>query len=231
MVRRLSSVFLFFSCATALAQDPLPANVHGLEKLEIIVERVSEVQRKTTTLQADFEQRKVSRLLQAPSVSQGTMYFRAPDTVRWEYLTPRPMTVLLTEGVAMTYRPAEKRAERIEIGRMQRRFVRFMGAGEPLEELRRYFSFTFRDPGAKGDYVLLLEPTAYQIKKRISRLEITIDRDRFMPTGFSYTEKDGDSTTYTFSNVEVNQPLEDALFEVTLPADVEVVEIKARGSD
>jgi len=231
MVRRLAPLCLLFVCVPALAQDPLPADVRGLEKLTMIIDRVSQVQRKTVTLKAEFEQRRVSRLLREPSVSQGTMYFRAPDTVRWEYLTPRPMTVLLSEGVATTYRPTEKRAERVEFGRVQRKIVRFMGAGEPLEELRRYFSFTFRDPGPKGNYELLLAPTAHQIKKRISQLQITIDRDRFIPTAFSYTEKDGDLTSYAFSNVIINGTLPDSLFELKLPTDVEVVEIKARGTD
>jgi len=221
----------FFVAATALAQQPLPEGVRGMEKLALIVERVSQVQRETTTLVADFEQERVSYLLKDPSRSRGRMYFKAPDSVRWEYETPRPMTVLLANGAATTYRPAERRAERVEFGRIQRRVLRFLGAGEPLEELRRYFSFTFRDPGATGPYVLELDPTALQIKKRISSLTVIIDRDRFIPIGFTYTERDGDRTSYSFTNIRRNEPVPDELFALVLPADVTVVELKARGSE
>lgn len=230
MVRALAAGF-FVLGASVLAQDPLPPDARGVEKLALIVERVSEVQRGTATMTADFEQQRTSRLLKDPSVSRGRMHFKAPDMVRWEYKAPRPMTVLLAAGTATTYRPAEKRAERVEFGRVQRRVLRFLGAGEPLEELRRYFSFTFRDPGGRGDYVLELEPTAFQIKKRLSALRVVIDRDRFIPVGFEYTERDGDHTKYAFTNIRRNEPLSDDLFTLNLPADVTVVELKARSSD
>ncbi len=225
-------VACFFVAVTpALAQQPLPQGVGGLEKLSLIVTRVSEVQRATRTLTAEFEQRRTSHLLREPSTSRGRMYFKAPDLIRWEYEAPRAMTVLLAGGAATTYRPAEKRAERVEFGRIQRRVLRFLGAGEPLEELRRYFSFTFRDPGPVGPYVLELDPTAIQIKRRISSLVVIIDRDQFVPVGFEYTERDGDRTAYSFANIRRNEPIGDEFFELRLPDDVTVVELKARSSE
>lgn len=231
MMRRALVACFLVAGSWLVAQDPLPPDVHGLEKLTLIVERVSEVQRNTTTMTVEFEQQRISRLLKEPSLSRGRMYFKAPDSIRWEYDSPRPMTVLLAGGVATTYRPAEKRAERVEFGRMQRRVVRFLGAGEPLDELRRYFSFTFRDPGSKGNYVLELEPTAYQIKKRLVGIRVVIDPERFIPVGFEYTERDGDQTKYTFSKIKRNEPLADDLFDLPLPSDVAVVELKARSSE
>jgi|YNPNPStandDraft_1061719.scaffolds.fasta_scaffold00427_12 outer membrane lipoprotein carrier protein len=227
------ALFFCFLATTswAVAQEPLPAEVHGVEKLALVVARVSQVQRETTTLTAEFEQQRTSRLLKEPSLSRGRMYFRAPDTVRWEYEAPRPMSVLLAGGAATTYRPAEKRAERVEFGRIQRRVLRFLGAGEPLEELRRYFSFTFRDPGTTGNYVLELQPTALQIKKRLASVTVVIDRDRFLPVGFAYTEHDGDRTVYTFSKIRRNEPIPDEVFQLHMPADVVLVELKARSSE
>ena len=170
------------------------------------MQRVSQVQAGLKTLSADFEQRRTSRLLAEPSVSRGKFYFEAPDSVRWEYTSPRPMTVLLAGGVAITYRPLEKRAERIEVGRAQRRVFRFISAAEPLDKLMAYFTFTFRDPGPSGNYTLLLKPTAHQIKKRLRSVEIEIDRHSLLPIRVAYSEPDGDSTEYAFSAIEMNKP-------------------------
>jgi outer membrane lipoprotein carrier protein len=215
----------------AVAQEPLPSDLHGAQKLAALVQRVTQVQAGTATLQAHFEQRKTSRLLAEPSVSRGRFYFKAPDTVRWEYEQPQPMTVLLAEGIALTYRPAEKRAERVEVGRMQRRVFRFIGAAEPLDRLKQYFSFTFRDPGAKGNYTLLLEPSTHLIKKRLKKVELEIDRDRMMPIAISYEEADGDTTAYRFTEIVTNKPLDDSLFRLVLPPDVQVVELKVGSND
>ncbi|MEW6338671.1 MAG: LolA family protein [Acidobacteriota bacterium] len=226
MIRRTLGACLLCLGATALAQDPLPPGLRGAEKLDAIVQRVSEVQEKTTTLEAAFEQRRASRLLAEPSVSTGTFYYQAPDKVRWEYRTPRPMTMLVAGGVVLTYRPAEKRAERMEIGRAQRKVFHFLGAAEPLEELKRYFSFTFRDRGDGADYELVLTPTAMLLKRRLDSLTVMIGRGSFMPVAVSYVEKDGDSTAYLFRDIARNRPLPEDLFAVDLPADVEVVDIK-----
>ena len=213
-------------CAPALAQEPLPPGLHGIDKLNALVQRISQVQSGIETLTAEFVQRRSSRLLAAPSVSSGTFYFKAPDDVRWEYNSPRPMTVLLAGGVATTYRPAEKRAERIEVGRAQRRVFRFITAAEPLDKLLEYFTFTFRDPGAVGNYTLQLVPTVHMIKKRLRAVEIEIDRHSYLPVRVAYTERDGDSTEYSFSHIEMNRPQPPGLYQLALPPDVHVVQLK-----
>ncbi|MBZ5589145.1 MAG: outer membrane lipoprotein carrier protein LolA [Acidobacteriia bacterium] len=231
MTRRALATLGLLACPLALAQEPLPAGLHGADKLAALVQRVSQLQASAATLTADFEQRKTSRLLAEPSVSRGKFYFRAPDSVRWEYEAPRPMTVLLTGGVAITYRPVEKRAERVEVGRAQRRVLRFISAAEPLEKLLAYFSFTFRDPGEAGNYTLLLKPTSHQIKKRLQVVEIEIDRHSLLPVRVAYTEADGDTTAYAFSKIERNQPQASDLFSLSLPPDVKVVQLKLGGRE
>ncbi|HVN76324.1 MAG TPA: outer membrane lipoprotein carrier protein LolA [Thermoanaerobaculaceae bacterium] len=226
MIRRAFAVAAVLACVPAAAQEPLPPGLHGADRLAALVQRVSQVQSSLTTLTATFEQRRTSKLLAAPSVSHGTFYYKAPDSVRWEYQTPRPMTVLLTGGVAITYRPAEKRAERVEVGRAQKRVLRFLSAAEPLEQLKAYFSFTFRDPGGTANYQLELRPTAHQIKKRLRELDLEIDRQSLLPVKVAYFETDGDGTEYSFSKIEMNQPLSPDLFDLVLPSDVKVVHLK-----
>ena len=231
-VRRCAALILALNVAAwAAAEAPLPPGLRGGEKLAALLQRVSEAQREITTLQADFEQRRVSHLLAEPSVMSGRFYFRAPDEVRWEYTSPRQMTVVISDGVAITYRPAEKRAERLEVGRMQRKVFRMMGAAEPLDALRQYFSFTLRDPGDDANYTLILRPVVVMIKKRVAEVTVEIDRKSFLPVALSLTEADGDTTAYAFSAVQRNPEIADSLFTLTLPPDVQVVKIKLHSGE
>jgi len=231
-VRRLAAVpFLLVLTASVTAAQPLPPELKGGEKLAALLQRVSEVQRGTTSLEAAFEQRRVTRLLAEPSVMSGRFYFRAPAQVRWEYTSPRPMTVVIDQQVAVTYRPEEKRAERVEIGRVQRRFFHLMGAAEPLDALRSYFAFTLRDPGGEANYTLLLQPSTSQLRRRVGEVTIEIDRGRFLPVAVSYAEPDGDSTAYTFTDIVRNRPLDDERFHLDLPPEVDVVTIKLRSGE
>ncbi len=225
MARRLVAFCLLIG-STALAQEPLPPGLKGADRLEALVQRISQVQASIATLDAKFELHRTSHLLAAPSVSSGRFYLKAPDSVRWDYETPRPMTVLITGGVALTYRPAEKRAERVEVGRAQRKFFRFLSTSEPLDKLVQYFSLTFRDPGDDANYTLLLKPTAHQIKKRLRSLELEIQRQTLLPVRVAYAEADGDSTEYLFSDIKVNVKQPPDLFDLTLPPDVQIVKLK-----
>lgn len=225
-LRPLAVLALVVSAASAPAQEPPLSSLSGAEKLNAVLERVSAAQTGVTTMTARFVQRKESRLLAEPSVSGGVFLFKAPDNVRWEYDPPRSMIVVLSGGVALTYRPDERRAERIEIGRMQRRVFGFLTATEPLDQLTRYFSVTLRDPGEKGNLLIILDPTSYQVKKRLSSVTVEIDRERYLPVAISYVERDGDSTSFAFADIQVDTPVADGLFSLALPDDVEVVEIK-----
>jgi outer membrane lipoprotein-sorting protein len=226
MRRSLASLLFLLYAAAALGQEPLPPGLKGADKLAALVQRVSQVQGSMASLRSRFEQEKKSHLLLEPSVSRGHFYFLAPDNVRWDYESPRAMTVVLSGGVALTYRPLEKRAERVEVGRAQRRVFRFVSAAEPLEKLKQYFSFTFMDPGDDSNYTLILRPTSHVIAKRLKNLELEIDSKRMIPVVVSYAEADGDTTTYRFTDIEINKPVDKALFHLDLPPDVEVVTLK-----
>ncbi len=226
MTRRALAGLALLVCSRAFAQEPLPPGLRGADRLTALVQRVSQVQASVKTLTADFEQLRTSHLLAEPSRSTGRFYYRAPESVRWDYTSPREMTVLITAGVAITYRPAEKRAERIEVGRAQHRVLRFMSATEPLEKLKEYFTFTFIDAGGKSNYVLRLKPVVHTIKKRLREVELEIDRARFLPVKVSYTEVDGDSTVYSFSDIRLNPEQPAGLYTLALPPDVKVETVK-----
>jgi outer membrane lipoprotein-sorting protein len=231
MTQRALAALSLLVCAPLLAQEPLPPDLHGMDKLAALVQRVSQVQASMTSLEAEFVQTRASRLLAAPSVSRGRFHYLAPDSVRWDYDSPREMTVLIAGGTVTTYRPAEKRAERIEIGRSQRRVFRFMSATEPLDKVLQYFSLTFRDPLGQGNYVLELRPEVHMIKKRLQSLRIEIERTTYMPIKVAYIEHDGDSSEYSFSNIKVNPVQPPDLFSLNIPPDVQVVEIKMGSSE
>lgn len=203
----------------------------GKAKLDAVLAEISKAQSAIQTLQADFKQTKVSRLLKEPSVLQGVFYYQAPDKVRWEYRNPRETVVLVTAHEMVTYRPSERLAEKVELGRSQRKLFAFLSASEPIANLSRHFSFTLRDPGGEGNFVLILNPVTHQLKRRLHHVELVIERQSFLPVKVAYTETDGDTTSYEFSQVKINRPLAATLFSLDLPPGVRVVELKLRGSE
>lgn len=203
--------------------DPMAAGLTPSERMDVLVERVKEAQAEAKTLRADFVQLKESELLLEPEESTGRFYYQSPDRVRWEYLEPNPIVVVIRGEEMTSYFQDLGRAEIYSIGRYSERVFEYLGATGSLETLKKYFSLTADFPEAAGQpYHLVLSPSYPRIKRRLSGMEIWIDPELFLPSRLKYVEPNGDTTEYRFDDLEPNDELDDDLFEVALPPETEI---------
>ncbi len=221
----LSCVGLATGPSPASASAPPNPDADGLsssERLEALFDRVKIEQRNLHSLEARFIQRKDSELFVEPEVARGEFLFLAPDRVRWEFLEPNPMVVVIDETTMTTWYRDLQRAEVVEVGRYSEQVFKYMGASGSLETLLDYFRIQVTFPKQDGEpYRLTLDPRYPRIAKRIEVMEIWIDRERFVPVRLRYVEPGGDSTEYRFSEVRVNSEVSPERFDVELPADVD----------
>ncbi len=196
------------------------------DSLDAVVHRVQEQQRSTSTLEADFKQTKTLALLAKPEVSTGHFTYSKPNEVLWKYVSPRPVEMLIANGVLTTYYPDLNRADRIEVKQYQERIFKYMGASGTLDELGTYFDFTFTNKASDPYYRLDLTPKTKGIARRVRHITIWIDKKTYLTTKFEYTEGDGDVTQYEFTNIRVNQPVEQGRFTLALPPNVKLEQTK-----
>ena len=220
---RLFSVAI---CAAALSFPVLAAPTVDPNSLDEVIRKVQEQQKFTNTLEADFRQEKILALLAKPEVSTGHFTFSKPNNVLWRYDAPKRVEMLIANGMLTTYYPDLNKAEQIEVKRYQDRIFKYMGASGAIDELGAYFDFTFRNVSNAPSFELDLKPKTKGIAKRVRHIKIWIDKKSYLTTKFEYTEGDGDITRYEFTNVRVNQPIEQRRFTLNLPANVRVETMK-----
>lgn len=194
--------------------------------LEQVIKKVQEQQKKTMTLQAGFRQEKELALLSRPEVSTGTFTYSRPSNVLWTYDAPKRVQMVIAGGVMTTYYPELLKAERIDVKRFEDRIFRYMGASGAIDELARYFDFTFTDSKAKPVYVLDLTPKTKAVSKRVRRIKLWIDKTTYLTNKIEYVEGDGDITRYEFTNVRINEPVPASRFALSLPSNVKVEQMK-----
>ena len=215
--------------ATLCAAFALPlvaAKVADPNSLDEVIKRVQEQQRKTTTLQADFRQEKTMALLAKPEVSTGTFVFSKPNNVLWSYDTPKRVQMLIAGGVLTTWYPELNKAERVDVKRFEDRIFKYMGATGAIDELSRYFDFTFTNKPSDSSYLLDLKPKTGTVAKRVQRIKLWIDKKSYLTTQIEYIEGDGDTTKYEFTKIRINQPVEQSRFVLSLPPNVKVEQMK-----
>jgi len=200
-----------------------PAAQGGVDRLQSLLDRVKASQGPIRRLHADFTESKESSLMLQPLHAAGQFYYQAPDKVRWEYDTPEPMTLLIRNDEMVTWYRDLHEARRTTIGRQSQQILKYLGMGSSVADLLEYFDVGLGLPKQKGDpYRLVLTPRYKRVAKRIQKLSVWIDSQRYLPVRFLYEEPDGDRTEYRFTNLRINQQFDGDPFELHLPDDVKI---------
>lgn len=214
------------SAAQASVPDPTDEALSGKARLAALIERIKHEQGRMETMTARFTQRRESDLLLEPEESEGVFYYRAPDQVRWEYLTPNPISVVIDGKLMTTWYRDLKRADRLKIGRYSSQVFKYLGASGSVETLLDYFQVVADFPDEPGEpYRLRLLPKYDRISAKLESMTLWIDPELYFPSRLRYVSADGDVTEYRFRELTVNGQVPGDQFSLDLPKDVQVREV------
>ena len=200
---------------SAKVKDPVLAD---------ILKAWDRTQQETTTLVANFTERKELKLLAKPVLSKGEFYYQSPNRARWEYYEPDKKVFVITEQQYTAYYPALKRAEEVPIKKfVGKRLFRFLGVGQRIGDLARYYDFELAPKSdVPGTHLIFLTPRKKAVRDRVAEMKIWVDESTFLPRQLQYVEADGDTTLLAFDNVRANVEVSEARFRIDLPDDVAV---------
>jgi outer membrane lipoprotein-sorting protein len=203
--------------------DPASPKLKPAERLPALVARVKQEQQALKTLEAHFVQLRESELLLEPEESQGVFAFQAPDSVRWDYESPKPISLVILGDEMTTWYQDLDRADRLNVGRYSGQILRYLGAGSSLDTLLQYFDVTMVSPdSATEPFRLELKPRYERIGKRLREMTIWLDRVHYLPVRLRYLEPNGDRTEYRFSAMRFNEPIAADRFDLKLPPSVAI---------
>lgn len=191
-----------------------------------ILQAFDKAQRDTSSLVAGFTEKKQLKLLARPVLSRGEFYYNRPNQVRWEYLEPDRKVFVITEDMYLAYYPALKRAEEVPIKKfVGKRLFRFLGLGQSIDELGKYYEFRLAPQSdLKDTHLLILVPRKKKLAERVAEMKIWVDATTFLPRQLQYVESDGDSTLLAFQDIRTNVNVAASRFRLELPKDVVVSE-------
>lgn len=186
-----------------------------------VVQQTRESREKTKDFSADLLQEKKISLLKEKVISKGRIRFKKPDKISIEFFHPETSQMVYDGKTFLLYFKEEKMAERYQV------------QGNPVVEKYMLFS---KDPFQEKlaqwrivedrETVLALEILPKVKDPLFVKTRIWISKKDWIITGMEMVEKNGDTTTLRYSNMRVNMGLADSDFEIRLPKDVKVTEIK-----
>jgi outer membrane lipoprotein-sorting protein len=163
-----------------------------------------------TSVRAEFVQEKHMEILARPLVSKGIFYFKAPNSLRWEYRSPIQSILLMHDG--RTKRYLKRNGAIIEDKGAQLQSMQVV-----LQDISQWLSGRFEEnpafsaslePGRK----IVLRPKEKSLAIMIQRIELILsDRPGIISAVMIY-EGEKSYTRFEFKNAVLNQPLQDSIF-------------------
>ena len=200
---------------------PLPIKGATPMGADEVVKRLREVQEKTKDFSADLHQEKKLSLMKEKIVSRGRIRFKKPDKVSIEFFHPESSQMVFDGKTVLLYYKEEKLAERYSLrsNPMAERYLLF--SKDPFQEkLAEWRILEDRESFLAMEIIpKVKDPLFVKTRLRVSKKD-------WMVIGMEMIEKNGDTTSIRYSNMKVNIGLTDSDFEIHLPKDVKITEVK-----
>jgi outer membrane lipoprotein-sorting protein len=210
---RLPSL-LAILCSFALSADSPQA------AQEALLAKLREQRAQFPAMTADFTEDRVTRLLNKPIRSSGTMAFQAPNKFRRELKGTSPSLTVCNGEELWIYYPNFKEAEHYTLG--QKQFfddsLAALTAGLNFQDVERFFRVS---PSRDGDgHRILLTPKSTGLRRLLTSLTVHLNGEGIVEKTEALLPK-GDRVTTTYKNVRFAKKV-DAGFDFKPPADANV---------
>jgi outer membrane lipoprotein-sorting protein len=198
--------------ALLLCPAVLPAQYRDVtkEQQDEIVSKISQTADEMQTLQGDFIQVKELSFMDDKVTSEGKIYYKKTDKIRWEYTKPYKY-VFTMDGQNVRLGDKTNKIP-VNSSRMFSEISKVMVGSVSGSGLVGSPDFDAVFMAGKEDYKVILTPKKKEIKDLFSTVQLYVGRADNRIQSVELVEKSGDRTTITLKNVRVNAAIADSVF-------------------
>lgn len=195
----------------------------GADRLDEILSSMQRAGDGMKTMSADFTQTNHDYILSEEEIVSGKLYLEIPGLIRWEYEPPQEKVLLVKGDKVSLYNPTARQVQEFKRGKMSGAGADLLiGFGRSNESLKQNYDVSLLDENDESVQLKLI-PKPDSSASLFTSIDLTIDKERWTPLKSVFHEPNRDHTVIVFQSVAVNSPLPKNIFELKLPAGVEVV--------
>ena len=181
------------------------------EQKSALVAAIEKAHKQLTSLSANFTQEKTSSLFTDKVVQKGKLMYKSPKQLRWEYTSPKAMTVIFSNGKVLLKTDKGTTANPNKmLGEMGNMIINTIN-GTFLKDNPDFTARYYKDKS--GNITAVLTPVNKRIKTYYKNITITLNGSSRLAEKVVLTEVNGDVTTISFSDKKTNTTLSDTLFK------------------
>jgi len=163
------------------------------------------------TVRAEFVQEKHLKILSKPLLSKGVLYYQAPKSLRWEYLSPVRNVLIMRDNSVRRYIVRDNKIIEDSSANLQAMQIVF---GEIVSWIQgRFFDHPHFITEIKEGGKIVLIPKSASFSKMIHKIELTLSQRPGILKSVLIYEDENSFTKLEFKNAELNPELNRSLFK------------------
>ncbi|UJH91641.1 outer membrane lipoprotein carrier protein LolA [Antarcticibacterium sp. 1MA-6-2] len=164
------------------------------------------------SLSSDFNQVKYMQLMKDEAVSEGKLYYKTPDVLKWEYHEPYNYHILFKENQLFLNDDGVKSSTNLKANKLFGKLVSLISGsvnGKLLEDPEN-FKVTYYNSGKNVQAIIV--PLDESVREMFSEIIMIFNGENFVDS-VKLMEENGDYTHITFRNITLNAKLDPAVFQ------------------
>ena len=166
------------------------------------------------SMSCNFVQTKYLSLLSDKMVSEGKMYYRQSDKLRWEYTSP--YSYLFIFNGSKVYVGGKNRKDVIDTNtnKIFKEVARIMMSTVTGKALSNSTDFNVDIETSGNNWTVTLVPKKKDIKQMFTKIVLTFTKSDTMISEINIYEKNGDRTNIKLKDITTNTSLNENLFAI-----------------
>lgn len=217
---------------TVLSAGPASARLRRPKTdLAEVLSRMNDTAKHLKTITADLDYTTVTVLVNDRSTESGRFYLHNPKSpeILIQFEKPDPKTILFRRNRAEIYYPKIKRVEEYNLERQSGLVQQFLLLGFGTEESALKAAYNVKltgeeDLSGESTAVLELTPTQPGVSSQLTKVQLWVSEDSWVPVQQQFTEPSGDYLLARYTDIKVNRNLSPSTFRIQADSDVQRVE-------
>jgi outer membrane lipoprotein carrier protein len=207
----VTSIILF--CSSVMAQDP---SYHPVENnlIPSYISKIEKASASLSTLQSSFTQKKNIAILQESVLSKGTLIYKKDNKLCWEYTSPYYYLFVLNGDKVFikndkSTNQFDTRSNTLfkEISLLLVNSISGTGLIDPKKFDASFFE-------SVSSVQVRLIPKNKTLKSFLSTVILYFGKESYLVNSIEMIEPSGDTNIIVFSEIKLNQPVDDQKFVV-----------------
>lgn len=213
-MNKLVTFIICFFCAFSLINAQPEYKLATEHQQKEMIEKITAASAQLKTLRCDFVQKKTISIISDEMVSEGKMFFKQNDKLRWEYTNPYQYEFVLNGDKVMINSGTTKNVIDVNSSKVFREISKIILSGINGSGIFDSSKFIVQFKVGAKDNMVILTPKQKELKQMFHQIRLRFNKSDYSVNSVEIEELNGDITHIEMKNKQINKELSDEIFTI-----------------